>query len=97
MRKKVFYRQCRLKKDNKDGSTSHQTSYIPEPFCVEGKVLKLKDNEGVWDNGWIVEWASENRTEEVPDTGSTTCSSPSDRRAENCTMNIPKAAKFAIT
>jgi hypothetical protein len=60
-----------LKKDNKDGTTSHQVSYIPEPFCVQGKVLKLKDNDGNWDNGWIVESASENRTEEVLDSHAT--------------------------
>lgn len=69
MSKHVFYRQCRLRKDYKNGSYSEQVSYIPEPFCVKGKVLKLRDADGVWDNGWVVMSASENRhaDEELPD------------------------------
>lgn len=35
-------------------------SWIPEPFCVVGKVLKLKFGEDdAWDNGWTVITASE--------------------------------------
>lgn len=33
---------------------SFQTSYIPEEFAVLNKYLKLRDSEGVWDNGWQV-------------------------------------------
>lgn len=66
--RKVGYRQCRLKRTLKE-STCHQTSYIPEPFCVEGKVLKLKNSNGEWENGWVVEQASSHRVEhdELPD------------------------------
>ena len=69
MSKQVYYRQCHLKRDNKDGSFSEQTSYIPEPYCVKGKVLKLRDSEGVWENGWVVEFAGEHRRldEDLPD------------------------------
>jgi hypothetical protein len=67
MGKEVFYRQCRLKKDLKNGSTSHQVSYIPEPFCTVGRVLKLRNEDGVWDNGWVVTEASSNRISEPPD------------------------------
>ena len=42
-----YYRQCRMRKNLKNGSYSEQTNYIPEPFCVKGKVLKLRDHEGV--------------------------------------------------
>ena len=56
-----------MRKDNKDGSYSEQVSYIPEPYCVKGKVLKLRDYTGEWDNGWIVTFASENRILEPPD------------------------------
>lgn len=58
MRKKdnLHYRQCHLKK--KDGNaTLEQVSWIPEPFCVVGKVLKLKDDHGNWDDGWKVVFA----------------------------------------
>lgn len=54
------YRQCRLRKDYKDGSYTEQVSYIPEPFCKEGRVLKLRDpRTNTWDNGWVVTWVSE--------------------------------------
>lgn len=69
MSKSIFYRQCQLRKDNKDGSYMEQVSYIPEPYCQEGKVVKLRDSEGVWDNGWVVISASQHRHEdnELPD------------------------------
>ena len=40
-----------------------QTSYIPEPFCVVGKVLKLRDEDGEWNDGWIVETAGKDRVD----------------------------------
>ena len=47
------YRQCHLKKN--DGEHIwEQVSWIPEPYCVVGKVLKLRDEDGRWDNGWKV-------------------------------------------
>lgn len=49
MSKKINYCQCRLQKKN-----THQTSYIPEEYAVKGKFIKLRDGEGVWDDGWEV-------------------------------------------
>ena len=47
------YRQCHLRK--KDGETYwEQVSWIPEPFCVVGKFLKLKNDKGEWEDGWKV-------------------------------------------
>jgi hypothetical protein len=67
MAKTVFYKQCKLEKQVEGGSC-HQTSYIPEEFAVVGKVLKLRE-EGVWDNGWKVTFASSKRyeTHDLPD------------------------------
>lgn len=31
-----------------------QTTYLPDEFAVLNKVLKLKNDEGKWENGWIV-------------------------------------------
>jgi hypothetical protein len=59
MNKETFYRQCHLKRH--DGW--EQTSYIPEPFCVVGKVLKLRENDE-WTDGWKVISAGERRSEE---------------------------------
>lgn len=63
MAKLVYYKQCHLQKPTKEG-TMCQTSWIPEQFAVVGKVLKLKDSDGKWDNGWVVKTAGQNR---VPD------------------------------
>lgn len=58
------YRQCRLQKKIPNG-VREQVSFIPEPFCREGKILKLRDEDGNWENGWKVIFASENsHTEE---------------------------------
>jgi hypothetical protein len=69
MSKQVYYRQCQLRKNGTDGSYSEQTSYLPEPFCKKGKTLKLRDDAGSWENGWIVIEVSRNRRleEELPD------------------------------
>lgn len=57
MAKQIYYRQCRLIKKLPSGDST-QVSWIPEPYCVKGKVLKLKDKDGVWEDGWVVEDAS---------------------------------------
>jgi hypothetical protein len=58
MSKELFYRQCRLQKRVGD-TTSEQVSFIPEPYGVVGKILKLRDGDGVWDDGWVVVAAGE--------------------------------------
>jgi hypothetical protein len=57
--KPVMYRQCLLRKQCGEHGIVETTSWIPEPFCVKGKVLKLKDEDGSWENGWKVVSASE--------------------------------------
>ena len=60
-KKEVFYRQCHLVK-KLDVGYMEQISWIPEPFCIERKVLKLRE-EGtdIWDDGWVVKSASDCR------------------------------------
>lgn len=53
MPRTVKYRQCKLVKKIPEGE-KHQTSWIPSEFAVEGKILKLRDSDGAWDNGWKV-------------------------------------------
>jgi hypothetical protein len=57
-----------MKKASKEAAWE-QTSWIPEEFAVVGKVLKLKNADGIWDNGWIVQTAGQNRVAEnmLPD------------------------------
>lgn len=47
-----LYQQCTLKKV-KDTGTLEQVSFIPKKYAVQGKLLKLKTDDG-WDNGWVV-------------------------------------------
>jgi hypothetical protein len=49
----TMYRQCRLTK-KVAGSTLEQTCWIPSQFAREGKVLRLRGDDGAWDNGWVV-------------------------------------------
>ncbi len=43
-----------------------RTSWIPEKFAEVGKVLKLKE-DGVWIDGFVVEFAGEDAIDEPPD------------------------------
>ena len=69
MSKGVYYRQCRLRKNHENKEYSEQVSYIPEPFCVKGKVLKLRDAKNTWEDGWKVMEVSAHRRldEDMPD------------------------------
>jgi hypothetical protein len=42
--------QCLLRNGNLE-----RTSFLPTQFAVAGKILKLKDDEGEWKDGWKVE------------------------------------------
>ena len=54
MPKTVHYRQCRLRNGSR-----HMTSWLPDRFARKGAVLKLRNHEGEWDNGWLVEDAGD--------------------------------------
>jgi len=43
------YRQCKIVNNGRS-----QVTWVPEKFAVVGKVLKLKDDYGDWENGWVV-------------------------------------------
>lgn len=43
-----MYTQCRLKRFKEE-----RVTWIPSKYAVEGKILKLKDNDN-WTNGWEV-------------------------------------------
>lgn len=68
MAKKVFYRQCRLVKKIENGELQ-LVSWIPEPHAATGRIVKLRDDDGAWDDGWVVVGAGENRlpADQVPD------------------------------
>ncbi len=68
MAKPVFYRQCRLVKRLEVGELV-LVSWLPEPYASTGRPVKLRDDDGAWDDGWVVACAGENRlpAAEVPD------------------------------
>ena len=44
-----YHRQCKLKR-----GTENQVSWIPDAIAVVGQVVKLKEEDGTWDEGWEV-------------------------------------------
>ncbi len=51
---KRTYQQCQLLKNHRHG-TSIQVSYIPTKFASKGNVIKLKKDNGEWEDGWVVD------------------------------------------
>jgi hypothetical protein len=65
MSKPLHYLQCILQKIEGAGVLT-QTSYIPDPYCVVGKVLKLRNEDEVWEDGWkVIEAGPAHDAEEV--------------------------------
>ncbi len=66
MSKKTKYKQCRLVKKTQTGQVE-TVSWIPEKFAVVGGVVKLKKDDGKWENGYVVMSASEAAIDAPPD------------------------------
>ena len=54
MSKNVKYVQCAMRRNIAGGSVQ-TTSYIPQEFAKVGRVLRLKDDNVGWVDGWVVE------------------------------------------
>ena len=54
MTKNVRYAQCSMRRIVA-GASVVTTSYIPIQFAKIGRVLRLKDSDDRWVNGWVVE------------------------------------------
>lgn len=68
MARVVFYRHCRLVKPV--GTCEKVVvSWIPEKFAEVGRVVKLKDDDKTWEDGWVVRevWSSRLPADQVPD------------------------------
>ena len=46
--------QCRLVKRVNATTTREQMAYIPTRYAKENNVIKIKDANGVWEDGWRV-------------------------------------------
>ena len=64
----VFYRQCRLVRPIPRGEHV-VVSWIPDRFAERDRVVKLKDDNGDWSDGWRVAEAGSHRmpASDVPD------------------------------
>ena len=49
-----MYSQCVLHLPQADGSIKVHTSFIPSQLAKKGKKVKIKWENGIWINGWIV-------------------------------------------
>ena len=63
IKRNELYRQCRLVKKIRGGETI-QTSYIPAEFAREGRVVKLREDNGGWDDGWVIRVVGGSLTED---------------------------------
>lgn len=52
------YRQCELHRKTEDSLVIRLT-YLPERYARRNARLKLRDEEGVWTDGWTVVWVGE--------------------------------------
>jgi hypothetical protein len=46
--------QCELHRNEESGATVVLVTWLPERFAVINKILKLKEDDGSWTNGWCV-------------------------------------------
>ena len=63
MKRNELYRQCRLVKKIRGGETI-QTSYLPAEFAKEGRIVKIREDDGGWDDGWVIRVVGGSLTEE---------------------------------
>ena len=63
MKHNTLYRQCRLVK-RVSGGEKLLMSYIPADFARVGRVVKLRDADGGWDDGWVIRLVGGSRTED---------------------------------
>ena len=52
--KTIYFKQCQLSRKIETGIV-RTTSYIAAKYAVVGMVLKMKNEDETWTNGWIVD------------------------------------------
>ncbi len=50
----IQYRQCGLLRELPNDSTSFQVSFIPSRFSKPNQIVRLKQFDGQWQDGWKV-------------------------------------------
>jgi hypothetical protein len=46
----TYHVQCKLR----NGPGFYQTTWLPERYAKKGNIVELKNEEGKWEDGWIV-------------------------------------------
>lgn len=68
MSKPTQYHQCTLSKRPSPTASVEMVSFLPARYAKRGAVLKLKQSDESWDNGWVVTHVGISFTEsEMPD------------------------------
>jgi len=49
-----YYYQCRMKKKISNDSYKIYVAWIPEKYAKEGKWIKIKQEDGTWEDHWQV-------------------------------------------
>ncbi len=63
----LYFRQCHLVKKTASG-TVEQTSWIPERFASLGAAVRLRNPDGEWEDGWVVQFVGARREQSaLPD------------------------------
>jgi hypothetical protein len=63
MKRNELYRQCRMVKRLRDGEAI-ETSYLPAEFAKVGRIVKVREEDGAWDDGWVIRSVGGTLTEE---------------------------------
>lgn len=56
----MYYTQCKLQLD----CGCFEVAWIPSKFAILGKILKIKEDDKTWSNGWVVKEVYSTKTEE---------------------------------
>lgn len=59
-----FYRQCLLERTVGEAVTQ-TTSYLPERHAKLSGVVRLRSDDGVWTDGWVVRAVGKDRVDEA--------------------------------
>lgn len=66
--KNLKYCQCVLERQNSESSVSRQVAFIPKEHARVAHSVRIKNDDGSWEAGWIVKSVGVEMTEnQLPD------------------------------
>ena len=68
MKRTTVYRQCGLLRDLGNDRTASIVSYIPARFAKKHRIVKLRQSDGQWEDGWkVVSVGADTASTDLPD------------------------------